>query len=316
MKKILLTGGFGFIGSNTAIELLKEYEVIIVDNFSNSQRDVSDKLKCQFYDLDITKNIDEIFEKHNIYSVIHFAAYKSVNESVEDPLKYYYNNIYGLINLLQTMKKYNVKNIIFSSSATVYGNPETLPLTENSKINTLNPYGRTKLFGEEILKDMKDMKSICLRYFNPVGASKNGLFKENPKGIPNNLFPYIVQVIEGKREKLFIFGGDYPTNDGTGIRDYIHVIDLANGHIAALKYLEKMENSFEVFNLGTGKGYSVLEIVNTFNKFLDKKIPYEIVKRRNGDAAEVYADCAKALFFLKWGPKFNLEDMIRDTLSK
>ena len=318
-KCILLTGGCGYIGSHTALEIMKddtmkEYDLIIVDNLSNSDENVLNKLKLfsnnlYYYNYDITQNIDKLFIYHDIEYVIHFAAYKSVGESVEDPLKYYYNNISGLINLLQTMKKYNVTNIIFSSSATVYGYPESLPLTEESKVNTLNPYGRTKLFAEEILRDLeKDMKIICLRYFNPVGT--NGIIRENPKGIPSNLFPYIIDVINGKREKLYIYGGDYPTKDGTAIRDYIHVLDLGQGHISALKYINKMDKNFDIFNLGTGNGYSVLEIVNNFSLILGREIPYEIVDRRKGDSSEVYADCSKALRILNWKAELTLENMI------
>ena len=318
---ILLPGSCGYIGSHTALEIIEEYpdhDLIIIDDLSNSNDDVIDKLKLftnnlVYYNLDVKNNIDKVFEYHNIETVIHFAAYKAVGESIENPLKYYSNNIGGLINLLQTMKKYNVKNLIFSSSATVYGEPESLPLTEKSKTSTLNPYGRTKLFAEEILKDMRDMKIICLRYFNPVGASRSGIIGENPKGVPNNLFPYIMNVISGKKEKLYIFGNDYDTEDGTAIRDYLHVSDLAKGHIAAMKYIDKVD--FEIFNLGTGKGYSVLEIVNNFTKILNKDIPYEFVERRKGDSPEVYADCSKALKLLGWKAELTLEDMIKDSLN-
>ena len=319
---ILLTGACGYLGSHTTLEVIQEYpnhQIVIIDDLSNSQEDVIHKLKLFtnnifYYNLDVKGNIDKVFECHNVQTVIHFAAYKAVGESIENPLKYYSNNIGGLINLLQTMKKYNVKNLIFSSSATVYGDPESLPLTENSKTGTLNPYGRTKLFAEEILRDMKDMRIICLRYFNPVGASKTGLFHETPKGIPNNLFPYILDVINGKREKLYIFGQDYETPDGTAIRDYLHVVDLAKGHIAAMKYIQKVE--FEIFNLGTGKGYSVLEIVNNFIKILGKDIPFELTERRPGDSPEVYADCKKAFNLLGWKAELTLNDMIKDSLKK
>jgi len=322
---ILLTGGCGYIGSHTAYEIIQEYpdhHIVIIDNLSNSDYSVINKLKLFtknlfYYNLDIKTDIHKIFENHYIRTVIHFAAYKAVGESVENPLKYYANNIGGLINLLETMKKYNVKNLIFSSSATVYGHPESLPLYETSKTGTLNPYGRTKLFAEEILKDMKDMNIICLRYFNPVGASKTGLFYENPKGIPNNLFPYILDVIKGKREKLNIFGKDYKTPDGTAIRDYLHVVDLAKAHVAAMKYVENVD--FDIFNLGTGTGYSVLEIATNFIKILkeagiEKELKYEFVDRRAGDSPQVYANCDKAFNVLGWKAELTLEDMIKDSL--
>jgi len=319
---ILLTGGCGYIGSHTALELIKEYpnhELAILDNLTNSDINVIDKLKLFtdklfFYNLDITENIDKVFEYHDIKSVIHFAALKSVSESIDKPLKYYNNNISGLINLLKTMQKYKVENLIFSSSATVYGNPEALPLTEESSTSAINPYGKTKLFAEEILKDLKDMNIICLRYFNPVGASKTGLIKENPKGVPNNLFPFIISVIKGKRDKLYIFGNDYPTKDGTAIRDYIHIEDLAKGHISALKYLKNKENIFDIFNLGTGKGHSVLEIVKAFEKEIGKEISYEFAEKRKGDSCEVYANCDKAEKMLNWKAELHLEDMIKNSL--
>tara|TARA_R110001599_G_scaffold306507_1_gene513001 strand:+ start:3280 stop:4875 length:1596 start_codon:yes stop_codon:yes gene_type:complete len=319
-KAVLLTGGCGYIGSHTALEMILtlDLDIIIADNLSNSSLDVVEKLqslnqKVYYYNLDVTQNIDMVFEEHQVDTVIHFAAYKSVGESVAEPLKYYRNNIGGLINVLETMQKFGVENIIFSSSATVYGMPECLPLTETSKLSTLNPYGRTKLFAEEILRDTQ-IKCVCLRYFNPVGATSSGFLCEKPKGIPNNLFPYILDVIRGKRDKLSVFGGDYATVDGTAIRDYIHVTDLAQGHVAALDYL-KNDFKFEVFNLGTGNGYSVLEIVNKFSQVLGQEVNYEIVDRREGDSEAVYADCEKAREILNWRSKLSLEDMIKDTLN-
>ena len=317
---ILLTGGCGYIGSHCLLELLlnRNEDIVIVDDLSNSSIDNIDKIKdlgnVFFYEIDLKRkeDLDDIFFDHNIQSVIHFAGHKSVGESVSNPLKYYDNNIGGLVNLLECMKYHQVESIIFSSSATVYGNPESLPLTEESRIQILNPYGRTKYFSEEILRDMKDMKVICLRYFNPAGIHSSKLLKESPKGIPNNLFPYILSVLQGKKEYLNIYGGDYPTVDGTGVRDYIHVVDLAQGHLAALDYLGKMENNFEVFNLGTGKGYSVLEIVKAFSKHTE--VPYKIVEKREGDAAEVYADCSKAEKLLNWKSQLTLDEMIKDLI--
>lgn len=329
MKEILLTGGCGFIGSHTAVELLLEgYSLIIVDNLDNSNYDVIRKIKeivkledrISFFNYDITnrENLEIIFKHHpNIEAVIHFAAYKAVSESVAEPLKYYKNNLVGLLNLLDCMKKYNVYNFIFSSSATVYGNPESLPLTEESSLSTLNPYGNTKLFGEEILKDVSNItniKTIILRYFNPVGAHPSGLIGESPKGIPNNLFPYILSVIRKEIDHLHVFGNDYPTKDGTGVRDYIHVVDLAKGHVAALKHIHNVDN-YDIFNLGTGNGYSVLEIVNKFSELLEYEVPHIITERRYGDSAEVYADCSKASNILNWKAELNLENMVRDTLN-
>jgi UDP-glucose 4-epimerase len=326
-ETIFITGGLGFIGSNTIYEIINlnyelNYEIVIIDNLSNSYIETLEKLylfdtnkRIHFYQGDVQNAVllNKIFKYHNIVSVIHFAAYKAVAESVENPLKYYENNIGGLITLLKTMQTLAVKNLIFSSSATVYGNPESLPLTEESKTSTLNPYGRTKLFAEEILRDMKDMKIICLRYFNPVGASC--IFNEVARGVPNNLFPYIISVIKGERDMLKIYGGDYETKDGTPVRDYIHVSDLAKGHIASLNYLDKMSTNFEVFNLGTGNGFTVLEVIHKFQDLLGKEIPYQIVERRSGDSPAVYADCTKAKTLLNWETHLTLDDMIRDSLK-
>lgn len=330
-KYILLTGGAGFIGSHTTVELLmKDYRVIIVDNLSNSKSSVIDNIKkitnqpdkIKFHQGDITDDefLDTVFKTYSIDTVIHFAAFKAVNESIHNPLKYYDNNINGLITLLKVMKRYKVNKIVFSSSATVYGNPETLPLTENSKVSPINPYGMTKLMGEQILQDISNNKSndpfkvIILRYFNPVGSHPSGLIGEDPNGIPNNLFPYILSVITGKKEYLSIYGDDYNTPDGTGVRDYIHVCDLARGHISAIEYLDRLTNGYKVFNLGTGKGYSVMEIVNTFNKHTNNKVKYKIQPKREGDSASVYADPKLANLEMNWKVEYGLEDMIKHSL--
>ena len=324
---ILLTGGCGFIGSHTAVELIqKGHHVIIVDNLSNSNKNVVDKIKeitgitPVFYERDITSDLDDVFESYYIRTVIHFAAYKAVGESVLDPLKYYSNNIVGLISLLTCMEKHNVNRIIFSSSATVYGNPTSLPLTESSPLSCLNPYGRTKLFGEEIIRDVVranlKIQATILRYFNPVGAHESGLIGESPLGVPRNLFPYIIDVIKGKRPHLNIYGVDYDTIDGTGVRDYIHVVDLALGHVAALNKMSDSEiDGTKIYNLGTGKGYSVLEIVKAFNKSSQYEIPFMMTDRREGDSPEVYADCSLAKEELGWVATRNLNDMVKDSLN-
>lgn len=327
---VLVTGGLGYIGSNTVVELLNEnYEVIIVDNLSNSSLNVLNKIKritnknpiC--YNIDIVES-DIIFRKYEINTVIHFAAYKAVQESVTDPLKYYENNVSKLISLLQMVVKYSVKNFIFSSSATVYGNPTSLPLTEKSLTLPINPYGQTKLMGEVILKDLSKSNGLnitILRYFNPVG-SVYGLH-DDPKE-PNNLFPYIMKVVNGEKEYLSIFGNDYETPDGTAIRDYLHVYDLALAHIKAInnnltELHSDSDNKIKIYNLGTGKGYSVLEIVDTFNEILieqnRQKINYNFCERRQGDAAEVYADSSLAESELDWVTTKTLRDMILDTLN-
>lgn len=320
---VLLTGGCGFIGSHCAIELLKcNVNVILLDNFSNSNKSILKKLKkitgkkIVCYNKNINEKIDFIFKKHNIKCVIHFAAYKAVGESVQDPLKYYDNNISAFISLLKVMRRNNVNKILFSSSATIYGHGNGKPLTENDPPCILNPYGRTKLFGEEILKDVSkayNIKVICLRYFNPVGCHSSGLIGDNPKA-PNNLFPVIASVINGKKESLDIYGDDYNTIDGTGVRDYIHVSDLARGHFAAYNYFNYMANDFEIFNLGTGTGYSVLQIIKEFEQ-QGVKIPYEIKPRREGDAAQVVADPEKAYLYLGFSTEHPLKDMVRDTLN-
>ncbi len=325
--KILVTGGLGFIGSHTCCELLNDnYEVVIVDNLSNSKLDVIDKIKkitnkdLTFYKEDLCNEeaIDKIFSQEHIDAVIHFAALKAVGESVSKPLMYYENNLISTINLLKIMQKYNCKKIVFSSSATVYGNPKTLPIKEDFPLSTTNPYGTTKLMIEQILKDVvisdKEFSITILRYFNPIGAHPTGLLGENPQGIPNNLMPYIVRVATKQLETLNIFGSDYNTKDGTGVRDYIHVVDLAKGHLKALDKIFKDKGIF-YYNLGTGKGYSVLELVNTFKAVNNVDIPYKIVARRPGDIASCYADCSKAYEELGWQATLDLEKMCKDSYN-
>ena len=323
---ILVTGGAGYIGSHTAVELLNSgKEIIIIDNFSNSKREVLDKIKeitgknFKFYEMDY-KNIEKlerVFEENKIDAVMNFAGYKAVGESVAKPLDYYENNISGAIGLLKTMKKYNVKKFIFSSSATVYGDPEVVPITEECKIGgTTNPYGTTKLFIEQILQDLyksdNEWDIAILRYFNPIGSHESGLIGEDPQGIPNNLMPYIVRVASGELEQLSVFGNDYDTPDGTGVRDYIHVVDLAKGHLKALEKLEKEGKGIYIYNLGTGKGYSVLEMVKTFETATGKNVKYKIVGRRDGDIATCYANSKKAKEELGWQAEKTLEDMCKD----
>ena len=324
---ILLPGGAGYIGSHTAVELLNEgKDIIILDNFSNSKKEVLDSIKeitgkdFKFYEIDYLdrEKLEKVFEENKIDAVINFAGYKAVGESVQKPLEYYTNNVSGCLVLLETMKKYNVKKFIFSSSATVYGDPETIPITENCKTGgTTNPYGTTKLFIEQILKDAYKSDNtwdICiLRYFNPVGAHESGLIGEEPKGIPNNLMPYVVRVAAGQLKELSIFGNDYETPDGTGVRDYIHVVDLAKGHVAALNKLDKEEKGLYIYNLGTGNGYSVLDMVKAFEKSTGKKVPYKIAPRRPGDIATCYADPKKAEEELGWKANKTLEDMCKDS---
>lgn len=324
-KKILVTGGAGYIGSHTVLELLDVgYEVIVLDNLSNSSIEslkrvekITDK-KVIFYNVDLldVESTDKIFSEHKINAVIHFAAFKAVGESVELPLLYYENNLVGTINLLKIMQKNNVKNFVFSSSATVYGDPDKVPISENASLTATNPYGWTKLMIEQILEDTynsdKEWNIGVLRYFNPVGAHKSGMIGEDPRGIPNNLMPYISQVAIGKREELSIFGNDYNTTDGTGVRDYIHVVDLAKGHIAALKKLEKGVG-IEVYNLGTGNGYSVLQLVKAFEKASGKVVRYNIVGRRPGDIAECFADPSKAKTELNWKAEKGLDEMCEDS---
>ena len=322
MKKILVTGGAGYIGSHTAVELLESgYEVVIIDNFYNSKPEAIENIKkitnknFAFYEGDVRDKdiLRVIFNEHKIEAVIHFAGYKAVGESVEKPLMYYRNNIGCTLSLLEVMQEYNCKKIVFSSSATVYGEPERLPIDELCRLAVTNPYGATKLYIEGILKDLyisdNDWSIAILRYFNPVGAHESGLIGEEPNGIPNNLVPYIVKVANKELPYLNIFGNDYDTPDGTGVRDYIHVVDLAKGHLNSLDFI--MNNKgIDYYNLGTGKGYSVLELVKTFEKVNNVEIPYKIVDRRPGDIAACYADPSYAKKVLKWEAKLGLESML------
>ena len=324
--KILVTGCTGYIGSHTVVELLNNnYEVIGLDNFSNSKRETLNKIKqitnkeINFYEGNMLDEqlLNKIFKENKIDAVIDFAAYKAVGDSVKKPIEYYINNVSSVLTLLKVMKENNVKTIVFSSSATVYGTPKELPIKETSEIgNTTNPYGTSKLFVEKILQDLYKSDNtwdICiLRYFNPIGAHKSGLIGEDPNGIPANLLPYITKVAKGELEKLNIFGDDYNTKDGTGVRDYIHVVDLAIGHVKALEKLEKDKQGSHIYNLGTGKGYSVLEILKTFEKVNNIKVPYEIVERREGDIDECYSDPSKAKKELNFEATHTLEDMVRD----
>ena len=320
MAKILVTGGCGYIGSHTVLELLnKNYEVVVVDNFSNSSFESLKRVQkitgkqVTFYEADIrdVEAMEGIFQNHSFDAVIHFAAFKAVGESCKLPLKYYENNISGTVSLLKIMEKYNVKKIIFSSSATVYGDPEKLPLDENCRLSTTNPYGSTKLMMENIMQDLHKADNawniILLRYFNPVGAHESGLIGEDPKGIPNNLMPYVAQVASGKLQCINVFGNDYDTPDGTGVRDYIHVVDLALGHIAAIEQCN--EAGVHIYNLGTGHGYSVLDMIHAFEKACGKELPYKICPRRPGDIAACYASPVKAKAELKWEAKFGIEEM-------
>lgn len=322
---VLVTGGAGYIGSHTVVELLNRGEkIIIVDNFSNSKPEMLDKIRkitnkdFKFYEVDLLdrENLDKVFaENPDIESVIHFAGLKAVGESVAKPIEYYHNNITGTLILLDIMKKYNCKKIVFSSSATVYGDPETVPIKEDFPLSTTNPYGSTKLMIEQILRDVyisdNDWSIILLRYFNPIGAHESGLIGENPNGIPNNLLPYINQVACGKLECLRVFGNDYDTVDGTGVRDYIHVVDLAKGHLKALDKARNF-NGVEAYNLGTGTGYSVLQIVKAFEDATGVEVKYKIVERRPGDIATCYADSTKAKNELGWTAEKGIEEMCKD----
>ena len=324
--KILVTGATGYIGSHTCVELLNNnYEVIGLDNFSNSKKEVLDKIKeitgkcIKFYEGDmIDRNIlEKIFSENEIDAVIDFAAYKAVGESVKKPIEYYTNNVSTVLVLLDVMKKYNCKNLVFSSSATVYGDPEIIPITEECKTGgTTNPYGTSKLFVEQILKDLyksdNEWNIVILRYFNPIGAHESGLIGEEPNGIPANLMPYISKVASGKLECLSIFGNDYDTKDGTGVRDYIHVVDLAIGHIKAIEKINKDKGLF-IYNLGTGIGYSVLDIINAFERANGIKINYKIAPRREGDIAICYSDPTKALNEIGFKTTKTLEDMCKDS---
>ena len=324
---ILLPGGAGYIGSHTAVELLNEgKEIVIIDDFSNSKPSVLDSIKkitgkdFKFYEMNYMdrEKLEKVFEENDIEAVVNFAGFKAVGESVQKPIEYYMNNVSGALVVLDTMRKYNCKTFIFSSSATVYGDPETIPITEECKTGgTTNPYGTSKLFIEQILKDTyhsDNTWNICiLRYFNPVGAHESGLIGEEPQGIPNNLMPYIVRVAAGTLPELSVFGNDYDTPDGTGVRDYIHVVDLAKGHVKALEKIEKEKEGLYIYNLGTGKGYSVLDMVNAFEKATGQKVPYKITARREGDIATCYADPEKAKEELGWTAEKTLEDMCLDS---
>ena len=325
--KILVTGGTGYIGSHTCVELLDAgYEIVVIDNLSNSKIEVVDKIKeitgkdFKFYEGDCCdKNIlIKIFKENNIDAVIHFAGFKAVGESVLKPLKYYRNNLDSTITLLEVMNEYNVKKIAFSSSATVYGKPETLPIKEDFPLSTTNPYGTTKLMIEDILRDLyvsdNEWSIAILRYFNPIGAHKSGLIGENPNDIPNNLMPYIVKVATHELECLSVFGNDYDTKDGTGVRDYIHVVDLAKGHIKALEKVLK-DKGVDAYNLGTGNGYSVLEIVNTFMDVNKIDVNYKITDRRPGDIDACYADPTYAKEKLNWEANLGIEEMCEDAYN-
>lgn len=323
--KVLVTGGAGYIGSHTCVQLLDAgYEVVVADNLSNSKEEALKRVekitgkKVDFYPADVCdeEKVRQIFSDHTIGAVIHFAAYKAVGESVQYPLSYYHNNLLSAINIIEVMQEFNVKDFVFSSSATVYGQPESVPIKEDFPLSATNPYGYTKLMIEQMLQDVykanPSMNIAILRYFNPVGAHESGMIGEDPNDIPNNLMPYISQVAIGKLEKLQVFGDDYDTKDGTGVRDFIHVMDLADGHLAALKKLEQ-KCGLVIYNLGTGNGYSVLDMVKAFEKASNRQIAYEITNRRPGDIAICYADPTKAKNDLKWEAKFGLDKMCEDT---
>ena len=322
--KILVTGGAGYIGSHTCVELLNhDYEVIVVDNLYNSCEEDLERVEkitgktLTFYEGDLLDRdlLDRIFEKERPEAVIHFAGYKAVGESVEKPIEYYHNNITGTLILCDVMRKYDCKKIVFSSSATVYGDPAFVPITEECPKGVItNPYGQTKSMIEQILTDIQisdpSWSVVLLRYFNPIGAHRSGLIGEDPKGIPNNLVPYIAKVAVGKLEKLGVFGDDYDTPDGTGVRDYIHVVDLAAGHVCALEHIKE---GVSIYNLGTGHGYSVLDVVKAYGKACGKEIPYEIKPRRAGDIAQCYSDPSKAERELGWNARYGIEEMCRDS---
>lgn len=327
-KVVLVTGGAGYIGSHTIVQLLeKNYSVVVLDNFSNSSKESIRRVE-QITGVSVTlvkgdildkACLRNIFNKHDIASVVHFAGLKAVGESVQQPMLYYRNNVCGTLTLCDVMEEFGVKNIVFSSSATVYGDPETLPINERSPVgNTTNPYGTSKYMVERILQDLcladAGWKAVVLRYFNPVGAHSSGLIGENFSGTPNNLLPYVLQVAIGKLEQLNVYGNDYPSRDGTGIRDYIHVVDLAKGHLDALNLIENSASlGFDAINLGTGKGYSVLEIIKAFQRESSKEVPYKIAARRPGDIAVCYADPEYARKRLGWKAELGLEDMMRDS---
>lgn len=321
---VLISGGTGFIGSHTCVELINAgYDVVVADNLCNSKKEVLDRLKTitgktiKFYEIDLRdkKALDNIFKTENIDSVIHFAGLKAVGESVAKPLEYYDNNLISTLVLCEVMRENNCKKLVFSSSATVYGTQEEMPLREDMPLGAINPYGKTKLFIEEILRDLavsEEWSIALLRYFNPIGAHESGLIGEDPNGIPNNLMPYIAQVAVGRLKELSVFGDDYNTPDGTGVRDYIHVVDLARGHVKAVDYVLRATGC-EAFNLGTGKGTSVLELKNAFEKASGKTVPFKIVARRPGDLATVYALPTKAKEVLGWASEYDVERMCVDT---
>ncbi len=323
---ILVTGAAGYIGSHACVELLDAgYDVVALDNLANSSFEAIRRIEqltgkdMPFHEVDLTDAdaLTGVFDSQAIDSVMHFAGMKAVGESVEIPLRYYENNVGGTINLLQEMARRDIKRLVFSSSATVYGEPERVPISEDDRLQAVNPYGRTKLTIEDMCRDLAaapdgdDWKIILLRYFNPVGAHESGQIGEDPRGIPNNLMPYILQVAVGRREYLRVFGDDYPTNDGTGVRDYIHVVDLVKGHVAALDEIEQVEGCVAL-NLGTGRGYSVLEVLHAMERVIGREIPYKVVDRRAGDAAEVYADPSRAKQFLGWQAERDLDGICRD----
>jgi len=332
IKTVLATGGSGYIGSHCVLELLNAgYDVVAVDNFVNSTTDNNKAISLQrveqltgktviFYPIDITNKsqLDELFKKHKIDCVIHFAALKNVRESVEKPLEYYRNNLFGCLELLQVMKENNCKNLVFSSSATVYGRPKRLPVVEEDSPGPAmtNPYGQTKYMMEEILRDLckaeKDWNVVILRYFNPVGAHRSGVIGEDPSGVPQNLMPYVAQVAVGRRPFVPVFGNDFDTPDGSGVRDFIHVVDLSEGHVAAMKKIEEGDIGLKTYNLGTGGGHSVLEMIAALEKAAGKKIPYEIHPRKDGDVPSVYCDASLAFKELGWKTKRGLEEMARD----
>jgi len=322
---VLVTGGAGYIGSHTCIALHEAgFDFVIFDNLCNSSKEavkrvekiIGKNIKFFYGDIRNKEDLQNVFKSYDIDSVIHFAGLKAVGESVELPLKYYDNNVVGTLRLLEVMKENNCKKIVFSSSATVYGDPHTTPIKENFPLSATNPYGRSKLFIEEILRDLfisdNNYKIILLRYFNPVGAHKSGTIGEDPNGIPNNLMPFISQTAVGKREYLSVFGDDYDTNDGTGVRDYIHVVDLAAGHVNALQKISSLDNVLTV-NLGTGNGYSVLDMIKAFEKASSKKVPYKIAPRRAGDIASCFADPSYAKQVLGWEAKLGVDDMCEDS---
>ena len=323
MKKILVTGGLGYIGSHTVVELQSAgYDVVVIDNLENSSLDVKDRItkissrpiELVVGDVNDEQTMNRLFQEHNFYGVIHFAAYKAVGESVDNPIKYYQNNIAGLICLLGAMNKHGVQNLIFSSSCTVYGEAEDLPVTEDTPIKSAeSPYGTTKIIGEQIIQDYakhKNLKTVLLRYFNPVGAHPSAQIGELPNGVPSNLVPYITQTAAGIREQLVIHGNDYNTSDGTCIRDYIHVVDLAKAHVKAMTFADKMPNSVDVFNVGTGHGSTVLEVVQAFEKQSNVSLNYTIGPRRDGDVEQIFADTQKINTVLEWQAEYDINDMM------